>query len=419
MLIEIELRDVSAAEREHWMTLLGSVDVDQVPYLLNARRKAALAHSPPAASTPAATADTAEAGGIHRLHAEQTRGVDSNDPAVVSPPVTTLPVAAGAATGVLRTEGSLQEADPESSSTAGTPSPPRRWMAPLRSRWGEGRGEQGTAPVQTVSAATNLNEPSPEPTLGTTARSSAYMNVELQRVMTVVRTELEQTRAAGGAASGDDYRRLQIQMRLLQLLADEPEQALQAIPELPSEQQEFWIQMLWTLANELDPPAGVSESQRLERTAELLRSAETQMRRAAPLSIRNTCFCHRINSFGSYERFARDEFRPGQPVLLYCEVANFHSELSRDSVYTTRLRTAVEILPVDATGQPPAGAHPVDRREFPATEDVCRSLRSDYFHSYRLDLPSQLAPGSYLLRIGIVDELGGKTASTEVPFAIR
>jgi hypothetical protein len=295
--------------------------------------------------------------------------------------------------------------------------PQRRWMTPLRGRWGEGRQDDAIpdTPGNAVTAAVEV-QPQPIPTA---ARSSAYMNVELQRVMTLLRTEIEEAQKSGLPAGDPQYHQLQIQMRLLQLLADEPAAAVQAIPGLSSEQQEFWIHLLMALANELSAADEAGLAAKRQRTAKLLDEALRQLERSAPLGVEHACFCHRINSFGSYERFASDEFQPGQPLLLYAEVAHFATEPVPQYGYRTRLRTNLQIYTAGPDGGPSPSALPIDRRDFPATEDFCRSVRRDYFHSYRIDLPTHLPAGRYVLRLTLTDEISGKSGGVDLPFLIR
>lgn len=415
LLIETELRSATPTEREHWLSLLATVQPDQVPYLLSARRQAN-ATPPPSSQTPPAAA-THNFYRVAATQPAQSPPSGSTPGGDAQPPLTSQPAAEPPSESTGSSTLSPETAAPvEAEPTAPTP---RRWMAPLRGRWSEARHESAEPAADTPPPQAAAAEVTPTRLPAATPRSSAYMNVELQRVMTLLRTELEEAQKSGTSLDDPRHRRLQIQMRLLQLLADEPEQAVQAIPGLPAEEQEFWIQLLLSIANELDPPAGQSDEERLQRTTTLLCEAERQLRRAAPLTLRNAVFCHRINSFGSYERFPQSEFVPGQPVLLYVEVQNFHSELVNSTGYRSRLRTMLQIYAVGPDGTAPPTALPVDRREFPATEDFCRSIRTDYFHSYRLDLPTTLATGRYVLRIAMVDELSGKQATIDAPFAVR
>ncbi len=442
LLIEVELRDASPSEREQWLHLLSSVEVDQIPHLLEARRKAAAGRareqnpsSPRAASGPGSSPSSSAAAGPAAGYRRSLRGTPaaaassdgSRTPSGDRPGWSALrPIGAfgpgetprgATADHLLETESpSPEEPPPSAPETPQEPNatPRRSWIPPLRPRWGEGGREAAPAPVEEPASPP---PPDTTPPASVESRSSAYMNVELQRVMALLRTEIEHAAESGSGLTEQERLRRQVQLRLLHLLADEPQLALQAIPGLSPAEQEFWMQMLWALQNGLRPPAGSTRGDHWSETADLLAAAQRRARELAPLHIRRACFCHRINNFGNYETFPRDEFRPGQPVLVYAEIQNFRSELAGPLGYRTRLRTALEILPGTEMGNA-AGVIPIERRDFPATEDLCRSERTDYFHSYRLDLPSQLSPGRYVLRLTITDELSGQSAAAELPFRI-
>lgn len=444
LLIEVELRDAAPAEREEWLNLLTGVEVDQIPHLLEARRKAAAgrareqeAHHPGASPPPNSAPPSPTGGGAASGFRRSLRGTTSASAASDGPRTTSGDRPAWSALRPVGSIGpaetprgttpehlleaevhSLEDPSPESRDVPSEPSaaPRRSWIPPLRPRWGDGAREATSAPVE--EPAPPLPSAASPPAPGE-PRSSAFMNVELQRVMALLRAEIEHSAESGSGLTEPERRRRQVQLRLLHLLADEPQQALQAIPNLPEAEQEFWMQMLWALHTGLHPAGGASGDDPWNTMADLLAAAERRARALAPLQIRHACFCHRINNFGNYETFPQDEFRPGQPVLVYAELQNFRSELAGPLGYRTRLRSALEILPGGETRSGPGGVAPLERRDFPATEDLCRSERTDYFHSYRLDLPTQLSPGRYLLRLTITDELSGQSAAAELPFRIQ
>ena len=61
----------------------------------------------------------------------------------------------------------------------------------------------------------------------------------------------------------------------------------------------------------------------------------------------------------------------------------------------------------------------IERRHFDSTEDQSRSPRTDYFHSYKLDLPLHLTPGTYSLKLTLEDELSGKIGASNIEFLVR
>jgi hypothetical protein len=100
-------------------------------------------------------------------------------------------------------------------------------------------------------------------------------------------------------------------------------------------------------------------------------------------------------------------------VLLYAEVRNFKMEVTSAGRYRTSLKSTIEIVKSGNDGEL------IERRHFDATEDQSRSPRSDYFHSYKLDLPPHLTPGNYSLKLTLEDELSGKIGASSIDFLVR
>lgn len=124
----------------------------------------------------------------------------------------------------------------------------------------------------------------------------------------------------------------------------------------------------------------------------------------------NTAFCEEISYYGNYKRFPREEFVPGQPVLLYAEIENFRSDPSPTGEYRTLLRSLVEIY--GPTGKL------VWYKSFAATEDLCRNPRRDYFHNYQFSMPDRPL-GPHTLKLTVVDELSGKQATSTIKFMLK
>ena len=186
---------------------------------------------------------------------------------------------------------------------------------------------------------------------------------------------------------------------------------------LPIEQidladQEFWAQMLWAMNNYFDSDGIVNNSDRAAQTVASLKSAIQSLQAAATLELRNVSFSDNIANFGNYNRFKRDVFSPGQPVLIYAEIANFTSEETSDLKYRTQLSSTIDIVE-QGTGRV------VKTIPFDRAEDVCRNRRNDYFHSYEIDIPQNAAPGPHVLKLTVKDELGGKVASDSLNFMVR
>lgn len=240
-----------------------------------------------------------------------------------------------------------------------------------------------------------------------TSNSTGPWQAELERL--IIRAEQELS-AASPTADPDEYRRRQVHLRLLYLVARHPEQALTAIPAMDPADQEYWQQLVWAITNSVDAD-NLSPRERAAQTIPPVNTALRRLREQADLTIRNTGFCEEISYFGNYKRFPREEFVPGQPVLLYAEIENFRSEPSQSGEYRTLLRSLIEI--VGANGQIRW------KKSFAATEDLCRNPRRDYFHNYQFTIPERLPMGPHTLNLTVVDELSGKQATCALKFMVK
>lgn len=235
---------------------------------------------------------------------------------------------------------------------------------------------------------------------------------DLERLIARAERELAAMPKDGDPEVRAEYRRQQVHLRLLYLMANHPEQALMAIPSLDRSDTEYWQQMLWAMADSLHDNTHLSAGERSAQTIPHLNTAMRQLREQADLNIRNCAFCEEISYFGNYKRFPTNEFVPGQPVLLYAEIENFRSELSpTTSEYRTMLKSLIEI--VGENGQIRW------KKSFPGTEDLCRNPRRDYFHNYQFTIPERLPLGQHVLRLTVVDELSGKQATSVIKFVVK
>lgn len=221
--------------------------------------------------------------------------------------------------------------------------------------------------------------------------------------------------AAPGQSDAEklEFVRKHVRVRLLHLLDGNIGQAVEPIPGIDSTDQEFWQQMMWAMANYFDEQGRPESNVRATETIEQLRGAVAQLGQSADLKLRNTSFCHRIVSFGSYERFKEDRFKTGQPVLLYSEIENFHSTRSDADGYRTTLQSTIEIYNSSDMSRP------VESIPFDPTDDFCRVRRRDYFHSYEFSIPPQLTPDDYTLVLRVVDQQSRKVATSRVNFVVE
>ncbi|MEX2287883.1 MAG: hypothetical protein WD648_12390 [Planctomycetaceae bacterium] len=242
---------------------------------------------------------------------------------------------------------------------------------------------------------------------------SAKWKEDLDRLIATTEAAMSQMPPGPGAAEKQAYIQRQVYLRMLYLMAGQQQRALEAIRDIDSADQEFWQQVFWAMSNYFDAEVMPDPSDRAAQTVTQLRSAVQRLQEKARLELRNVNFCHKISSFGNYERFGRDEFSPNQDVLVYAEVNNFKSEPTAEGQYRTLLRSTIEIYKASPNGELVASM------PFEPTPDLCSNHRRDYFHSYVVTIPPNIALGPYLLKLRVADELSGKTAEYTLKFAVK
>jgi hypothetical protein len=245
------------------------------------------------------------------------------------------------------------------------------------------------------------------------ASPSVYWQEDLDKLITLLEAQIAQQKPGNTEFSRDQYIRQHVALRMLYLIASRQPEALQAIPAVSHDQQEFWTRMFWALANIFDEEAMPNSTVRAAETVAQLRAAIRQIEPRASLELNGTLFCRRIDGFGDFVPFEEDPFAPGQPVLIYTEVRNFQSLLGEDGSYSTRLRSSITIQQESVSGPV------VFKYDLPESEDRCQSRRRDYFHSYRIHLPETLKPGRHVLTLDVTDTLTGKNGSTTLNFVVQ
>lgn len=434
MLIETELRDAPADERREWMEYLRTVDPAMVPYILQSRRMAmnseasgnprdrAGTNVPPSVAANSGQSPLA-AGGSPRSNLNAYGGssgqmqLNAPDPAgrmpIVSgvtpfgrPPVQPTTYASPHSGGAAQQLNGIAQSNYSGMQSASAELPV------ISPGVAGGSSRQAVHFESTPTQAANATQDLTTTTIPSQAQG-AYLQEELQRLIALFQAEVAAAHPGLSESERLDYVRRHVYLRMLYLIAEQPQLAQQAVPGISPSEQEFWTELFWAMSNYFDTQSLPDAGDRAARTVSQLAAAQRQLQHAARLELRNVSFCYKINSFGSFDRYERDEFRAGQPVLLYAEVGNFESQPTTTGLYKTRLRSHIEIRRGSAQGEI------VEQNDFPATEDLCRNLRSDYFHSYKIDLPQHLTPGPYVLVLGVEDELGGKVAIQSINFLVR
>ena len=158
-------------------------------------------------------------------------------------------------------------------------------------------------------------------------------------------------------------------------------------------------------------PLTVADRQADEvRPASGLPPAQAGREERPALEIAALRLCSRVRAFGAFEPSNPDGVKPGQRVLVYCEMAGLEYQ-ARGDAFVSRLSAHLE-LRSGADGS-------VVWEQAPGTaEDLCHRPRRDYFVSYLVEWPRSLEPGTYRLRLIQTDLVGNRAASREIPVTI-
>ncbi|MDP1560277.1 MAG: hypothetical protein Q8M16_02665 [Pirellulaceae bacterium] len=222
------------------------------------------------------------------------------------------------------------------------------------------------------------------------------------------------------AKEPQEKQNLEIYLRLLQLIAHDPDEAVRNIESLPKHRQNFWREQIFALSQIIQAPESdqelmfVNHSRQATKALAHLQNAIEALKNEATLQIRQVQFCQEIRSFGDYDLARSTLVASGDPMLIYCEVFNYSAQRLNDSSgdhFQTSLVPSYVIL--DSQQQP------VSQKEFPAVRDRCRSRRQDFYLVLQVEVPN-LPPGKYHLQVNVEDLAAGKIApAAPLTFQVR
>ncbi|HEX5470720.1 MAG TPA: hypothetical protein VFW73_02485 [Lacipirellulaceae bacterium] len=201
-----------------------------------------------------------------------------------------------------------------------------------------------------------------------------------------------------------------VSLRILYLLAGNTEKALKPIPNISATEQDYWSRQLFALATYLDHHTQPDDKRRAAAAVMQLDEAVSNLRELSSLSLRNLTFCKNVYGYGAIEPYEKNIFSPGQHVLAYVEVENYHS-ISSEKGFCTSLGAAYEVL--DEHGKRVMGG------DFPDVNDCCRSRRRDFHIQLGLTMPENMAEGRYNLQVVVKDHQSDKIGSAKAAFEIR
>jgi len=153
-----------------------------------------------------------------------------------------------------------------------------------------------------------------------------------------------------------------------------------------------------------------------EEAGKLLARLEVESRALSGFGIERAELVRRVRRYRDYAPAETNRVAPGGEVHLYVEPRNFSSQPSGDR-QTFHLRYEWKLIDersiehaVPAWDEAPAEAR----------EDKISSNGpvAEFYQSFRLPLPLNLAAGRYRVRVGVTDVLAGKTARQDVPIEV-
>lgn len=231
-------------------------------------------------------------------------------------------------------------------------------------------------------------------------------------VPTVVSFPADSIEARLAKASHDYPRDLsaQLDQQLLQMLNGRQVPQLDGIAQLPRDDREMLSALMDSLSNlrsNLRTDANMAATQKARPLVDL----GERLRAGADLRVATIALCSRVDGFGVYVPMSVDRLPSGHETtaVLYCEVENFLSRQAEAGQWETNL--SQEITLYNDRGQR------VWSEKAKPVKDLCRNRRHDFFVGQRISLPSALMPGSYSLRVTIVDQNANRVA--EATLAVK
>lgn len=248
------------------------------------------------------------------------------------------------------------------------------------------------------------------------APSERLARIERARAELIASLEADIRRRRSENPKDDELPRLEQDLRLAYLSAGRLDDAVAAVESLDGSQQGGFKHLMFGLGVWLSPDEARRVPLRTAKVVQSLREATTDLAAGSKLSLPKLCFCERVDYFGWYTEFPRNEFQPKQQVILYAEVENFTAEHKSPTGYETELQGTYQIF--DSGGQM------IAERQLPLDKEVCRNFRRDYFLAYRIYIPDTIAAGRYRLELTIEDlkargYQGRKLGEGMIDFTIR
>ena len=193
-------------------------------------------------------------------------------------------------------------------------------------------------------------------------------------------------------------------------MRDESVPDLGAIARLPAEDRELLSALLDGLSNFRSALRAEANMLQSKKVAPLMEMGD-RIRGQGELHIPAIALCTSVTTFGVYEPMEPAEFKsgPNNAAVLYCEVANFSSQLNTKRLWETRLKHEAVIY--SETGLD------VWQDKPDTVTDLSRNRRHDFYVVKKLLLPN-IPVGRYLLKVTVTDLQMNRVAEATVPIQV-
>ena len=153
-----------------------------------------------------------------------------------------------------------------------------------------------------------------------------------------------------------------------------------------------------------------------EEAAKLLAQLNEEGRTLAGFGIERAELVRRVRRYRDYVPAESPRVVPGGEVHLYVEPRNFASQASGDC-RTFHLRYEWKLIDERSVEQavPAWDEAPADAREDKISSN---GPVAEFYQSFRLPLPLNLAAGRYRVRVTVTDVIAGKSARQDVPVEV-
>jgi len=146
---------------------------------------------------------------------------------------------------------------------------------------------------------------------------------------------------------------------------------------------------------------------------DLFRQALDVVSETSDLGIKKAAICNEVTGFGKFKQFENNRFRPGDEVLIYCEIENFSTEnIDGEDGEVHQCEFNAQIQFVNDKGE-------TDHvQSLAKITDQSKSNRRDFYILFQIRIPD-LENGDHSLQVQIQDKVGHKTARLDQPIRFQ